>query len=78
MTIYQLFQEQVEKTPNNIALVYEGGELTYKELNVKRNQLARHIRAQYKERTKQSLARDTLIALCLDRSLEMVIGYWQY
>lgn len=73
-TICQLFEEQVKKTPDNIALVYEDKELTYKELNEKSNQLARYIRKQYKERTKKTLESDTLIALCLDRSLEMIIG----
>ncbi|MCV9934616.1 amino acid adenylation domain-containing protein [Flavobacterium sp. LS1R47] len=73
-TIQELFQEQVEKTPNSIALECEGKELTYNELNQRSNQLARHIRAQYRIRTKRSLTSDTLIGLCLDRSLEMVIG----
>ncbi|MEP7107700.1 MAG: amino acid adenylation domain-containing protein [Ferruginibacter sp.] len=73
-TIYELFQEQVEKTPGNIALAYEEQKLTYKELNEKSNQLARRLRAQYKLRTKQELNPDTLIALYLDRSLEMIIG----
>jgi len=73
-TIHELFQEQVEKTPDNIALVYEGQELSYQQLNQKSNQLARHIREQYLKRTNQELAPDTLIPLCLDRSLEMIIG----
>jgi amino acid adenylation domain-containing protein/non-ribosomal peptide synthase protein (TIGR01720 family) len=73
-TIQELFEEQVARTPDNIALVYEGEQLTYKELNEKSNQLARYIRSQYKERTGQELIPDTLIPLCLDRSLEMVVG----
>ncbi|MCV9934728.1 condensation domain-containing protein, partial [Flavobacterium sp. LS1R47] len=73
-TIHQMFEEQVLKTPNAIALVYEGKELTYNELNEKSNQLARYIREQYQEKTQRSLTPDTLIALCLDRSLEMIIG----
>ena len=73
-TIYQLFQEQVDKNPNNIALVFEEEELTYKELNNKANQLARYIRSQYKEITNQELQADTLIPLCLERSLDMVVG----
>ena len=73
-TIYELFEEQVDKTPGSICLVFEGQRLTYRELNQKSNQLARHIRAQYKKKTNQVLKPDTLIALCLDRSLEMVIG----
>ena len=67
-TIYELFQEQVDQNPNNIALVYEDKELTYKELDERSNQLARYLRSNY------DIKPDTLITLCLDRSLEMVIG----
>ncbi|MED7789652.1 non-ribosomal peptide synthetase, partial [Francisella sp. 19X1-34] len=73
-TIYQLFEEQVEQNPDNVALVFEDQELTYKELNQRSNQLARYIRRQYKEIANQELAPDTLIPLCLERSLDMVIG----
>jgi amino acid adenylation domain-containing protein len=73
-TIYEIFQEQVRKAPDNIALVYEEQKLTYQELHEKSNQLARHLRDQYKKKTKQDLAPDTLIALCLDKSLEMVVA----
>jgi len=73
-TIHQLFEEQVEKTPDNIAVVFEDKQLTYKELNEKSNQLARYIRKQYKDWTEQELRPDTLIALCLDRSREMIIA----
>ena len=45
-TVYQLFEEQVEQNPDNIALIYEQEELTYQELNNKANQLARYIRKQ--------------------------------
>ncbi|WP_146198426.1 condensation domain-containing protein, partial [Flavobacterium araucananum] len=51
MTIYELFQAQAEKTPDNIALVYDGDELSYGELNARSNQLARHIRLEYEKRT---------------------------
>ncbi|MFW0740050.1 AMP-binding protein, partial [Flavobacterium sp. T12S277] len=40
-TIYELFQEQAERTPDNIALVYDGEELSYRDLNDRSNQLAR-------------------------------------
>ncbi|MED7789698.1 amino acid adenylation domain-containing protein, partial [Francisella sp. 19X1-34] len=73
-TIYQLFEEQVEQNPNNVALVFEGQQLTYRELNQRSNQLARYIRKQYKEVTNQELVPDTLIPLCLERSMDMVIG----
>ena len=73
-TLYQLFQEQVKKSPEALALVFEGQELTYRELNEKSNKLARHIRSYYTDRTKKKLVANTMIALYLDRSLEMVIS----
>ena len=84
-TIQQLFQEQVEKTPDNIAVVYEDKQLTYQELNQKSNQLARYIIKQYQQQNCQVtqsieireevlLPRDTLIGLCLDRNIDMIIG----
>jgi len=73
-TIHGLFERQVEKTPDAIALVYEGERLSYRALHEKSNQLARHLRQEYQRRTGAAMKADTLIALCLDRSLEMVIG----
>ncbi|MFO0319377.1 MAG: amino acid adenylation domain-containing protein, partial [Neisseriaceae bacterium] len=66
-TIHQLFEEQVLKTPNNIAIVYEDVKLTYHELNVKANQLANYLLKNYQ------IKPDDLIALCLDRSEYMII-----
>jgi len=73
-TIYDLFEEQVDQNPSNIALVFEQEELTYHELNNKANQLARYIRKEYKHITNQELQADTLIPLCLERSMDMIIG----
>jgi amino acid adenylation domain-containing protein len=73
-TLHQLFDEQVAKTPNNIALVFEGVQLTYAELNEKANQLAHAIRQTYLDTCGHELKADTLIPLYLDRSLEMVIS----
>ena len=73
-SIIQLFEEQVEKNPNNVALSYKGEKLSYTELNSKANQLARHIREVYFQKNKVELAPNTLINLCLDRSLEMIVG----
>jgi len=73
-TIHGLFCEQVERTPDQTALIYEGSSLSYRDLNQKSNQLAHHIRTRYREKTGQELLPDTLIGLCVDRSLEMVIG----
>jgi amino acid adenylation domain-containing protein len=73
-TLHQLFDEQVDKTPDNIALVFEGEQLTYSELNEKANQLAHVIRQTYLDTYGHELKADTLIPLYLDRSLEMVIS----
>ena len=73
-TINQLVEEQVEKTPDNIAIIFGDQKITYRELNEKSNQLARHIRDHHQKKTGYALKADTLIALCLDRSFEMVIS----
>ncbi|CAL7959721.1 hypothetical protein GAMM_110056 [Gammaproteobacteria bacterium] len=67
-TIHKLFEEQVLKTPSNIALVYEDVKLTYQELNSKANQLANYLRQNY------DIKPDDLVALCLDRSEQMLIA----
>ena len=73
-TIHQLFEEQVERSPHNTAIVYEETSLSYQALNQRANQLARFIRSQYQDETGDMLSPDTLIPLCLDRSLEMIIA----
>jgi amino acid adenylation domain-containing protein len=66
-TIHQLFEEQVEKTPHNIAVTFEDQQLTYQELNQKANQLACFLR-------EKGVKPDALVAIVCDRSLEMVIS----
>ena len=73
-TLHQLFEVQVEKTPDNIALVYQDKTITYKELNEKANQLAYYIRSTYKNINKTELKGDALVALLLDRSIEMIVS----
>jgi amino acid adenylation domain-containing protein len=65
--IHQLFEEQVEKTPDNIALVYKDKKLTYRELNEKANQLARVLR-------EKGVKPDVIVAIMVHSSLEMIIG----
>jgi non-ribosomal peptide synthetase component F len=67
-TIHALFEEQVEKTPDDIAVVYENTRLTYKELNERSNQLAAYLIDIY------DIQPDDLIALCLNRSEHMLIA----
>ncbi|MFT6836335.1 MAG: non-ribosomal peptide synthetase component F/aryl carrier-like protein, partial [Francisellaceae bacterium] len=73
-TIHQLFEHQVKTTPDNIAVIFEDLKLSYKDLNQKSNKLARLIRAKYKKQNKKDLTPDSLIGLCVERSLDMIIG----
>lgn len=66
-TIHQLFEEQVERTPDNIAVVFKEKKLTYIELNQKSNQLARLLR-------EKGVGADVIVAIMVNRSLEMIIG----
>ncbi|MFD0751123.1 condensation domain-containing protein, partial [Mucilaginibacter calamicampi] len=72
-TIHGMFEQQAAKHPGKTALVYEGQTLSYGELNERSNALARHIRKTYQTRTGSAMPPDTLIALLLERSLEMVV-----
>ncbi|MDT5270271.1 MAG: hypothetical protein QOH49_2457, partial [Acidobacteriota bacterium] len=65
--LHQLFAEQAARTPDNVALVYEGERVTYKELNSRANRLARHLQA-------LGVGPEVLVGLCAERSTEMVVG----
>jgi amino acid adenylation domain-containing protein len=65
--LHQLFEAQVERTPDAIALVFENKQLSYRELNQRANQLAHHL-------MNLGVKPETLIGICIERSLEMVIG----
>ncbi len=65
--IHQLFEEQVERTPNNIAVVFEGSELTYRELNENANRMAHYLQS-------KGVKPEILVGICVDRSFEMIIG----
>ncbi|MCD0470332.1 AMP-binding protein, partial [Flavobacterium sp. JAS] len=67
-TIVDLFEEQVERTPNNIAVVFEGTELTYKELNEKSNQLAFYISSAY------TINKEDIIGVFLPKSDSSIIA----
>ena len=67
MMLSQLFEKQVEKTPDNIALVFNDQQLTYKELNKKANSLANHLR-------KNGIDRGSIVGIMTKRSFEMIIG----
>ena len=65
--IHQLFEEQVEKTPNAIAVVFEEEELTYEQLNKRANQLAHYLLS-------LGVKPEVLVGICVERSVEMVVG----
>jgi amino acid adenylation domain-containing protein len=73
-TIVDLFEQQVEKTPDNIALVFENQQLSYGQLNTKANQLAHHLLSLKTQTGTLLLANNPLIAIAVERSLEMIIG----
>ena len=66
-TISQLFEEQVEKTPDNIAVVFENNCLTYRQLNEKANSLAYYLR-------EHGIERNDIVGIMVNRSLEMIIS----
>jgi amino acid adenylation domain-containing protein/non-ribosomal peptide synthase protein (TIGR01720 family) len=71
-SLQELFEEQVRMTPDCIAVIgttHESGRcvLTYRELNVKSNQLANLLRS-------KGVTPDTIVGILLDRSFEMIIG----
>ncbi len=65
--IHQLFEAQVKRTPDAIALKFDNQNLSYAELNTKANQLAHYL-------VSQGVKPDMLMGICLERSFEMVIG----
>jgi len=66
-SIQQFFEEQVIRTPKNIAVIFRNESLTYEELNQKANQLARFLQ-------EKGVKPDSIIGIMLERSLEMIIG----
>src|SRR5438309_10063045 len=63
----QLFAEQVEQRPHHIAVKTSLGQMSFAELNARANHLAHHLRS-------LGVGRESLVAICIDRSLEMAIG----
>jgi amino acid adenylation domain-containing protein/non-ribosomal peptide synthase protein (TIGR01720 family) len=67
VTIHELFEQQAMIYPDSIAVTYEKGKVTYRELNERANQLAHYLQ-------KKGVGPDTLVGLCVERSLEMIVG----
>lgn len=67
LCLHELFEEQVRRTPDATALVFEDESLTYDELNRRANRVAHHLR-------KLGVKPDARVAICVERSFEMVVG----
>lgn len=74
--LHQLFEEQVARTPDAIAVIFDSEErlrlrdwqtLTYRQLNARANQLAHYLQA-------QGVGPETLVGICMERSLDMMVG----
>jgi amino acid adenylation domain-containing protein len=65
--IHQVFEEQVERTPEAVAVLYNDQKVTYKELNERANRLAHHLQ-------RLGVGPETLVGICVERSVEMVVG----
>ncbi|MBD2977955.1 amino acid adenylation domain-containing protein, partial [Burkholderia pseudomallei] len=65
--IHQLFEAQVDRKPEAIALTFEGQRLSYAELNARANRLAHYLQG-------RGVGPDRLVALCAERGIEMVVG----
>ena len=66
-TIAKIFEEQVKKSPESIAVVFENKQLTYRELNEKANILASHLK-------EKGIGRNDIVGILINRSLEMIIS----
>ena len=67
LCIHQMFEMQVNLTPDAIAVIFEKSQLTYEQLNQRANQLANYLRG-------LGVGKDVLVGVCLERSLEMIVG----
>ncbi|MBI3244199.1 MAG: amino acid adenylation domain-containing protein [Chloroflexi bacterium] len=67
LCVHQLFESQVERTPDSVAVVFEDRSLTYRELNERANQLAGHLSG-------LGVKPGVLVGICVERSLDMMIG----
>ena len=65
--IHNLFEAQVERTPNAVAIVFENQHLTYRQLNERANQLAHYLR-------ELGVQPEVPVGICVERSLDMVVG----
>ncbi|MBW4476883.1 MAG: amino acid adenylation domain-containing protein [Tolypothrix brevis GSE-NOS-MK-07-07A] len=65
--IHELLEQQVERNPDTVAVVFENQQVSYQELNSRANQLAHYLKT-------LGVGSDVLVGICVERSIEMVVG----
>ena len=65
--LHEAFEQQVERTPEHVAVKFENEQLNYRELNARANQLARHLRS-------LGVGPEVVVGLCLERSLDLIVS----
>ena len=65
--LHQLFEAQVERTPDKTAVIFQEQELSYRNLDARANQLARYLRT-------LGVQPETLVGIMMERSLDMIVG----
>src|SRR5256884_1704243 len=65
--LHELFEAQVARTPEAVAVVYQEQQVTYAELNARANQLAHYLQ-------NLGVGPEVLVGICVERSVEMVVG----
>jgi amino acid adenylation domain-containing protein/FkbH-like protein len=66
-TVTNLFEEQVQKSPDNVAIVFGQDQLTYKKLNERANQLAHYLHS-------KNVMEGDMVPICVERGLNMIVG----
>ncbi len=74
LTLVDWFEQQVQKTPDNVAVIFDDRQLSYSQLNETANQLAHYLLELRTHAGMVLLLNNPLIAIAVERSLEMVIG----
>ncbi|HEY0543784.1 MAG TPA: condensation domain-containing protein, partial [Pyrinomonadaceae bacterium] len=65
--LHNLFEEQAQRTPERVAVVFEDEQVSYGELNARANRLAHYL-------IKHGVGPEVIVGICVERSIEMVVG----